>query len=383
MSSRRNPMFWGCCEMNNGDANFRESSFKDSPLRSSFDGEFVVCQQAANLKAKGSKRGFTLIELLVVIAVIGLLVALLLPAVQQARESSRRIWCRNNLRQIGLAIHNYHDNFRVLPFGVGFDTDTTVSSIGGIKDRRYSCHSQLLPYLDQANVYNQINFSIAPFYPYYTGLTGPNGALGPNGPAATVKIGAFICPSDIDRLTQPWGHNNYRSCTGSTWGGRQSDGAFNQISSIQFRDITDGLSMTAMFSERRKGTGSGQVRDPQSDLYDISNLLTESQFTFECEFLNISNPNAYSTVDADSGQNWLEGNMNWTRYNHLLGPGQMGCKNGQTWDGNSMPATSLHVGGVNLLLGDGSVRFVSNNINLTTWRALASIAKGETNVGDF
>lgn len=325
-------------------------------------------------------KGFTLVELLTVIAIISLLVALLLPAVQQMREASRRTTCVNNLRQIGIALHNYHDSHSVLPFGVGADMD---SSMGGANARRYSCHSQILPFLDQAVVYKMIDFNIAPFYPYYSAQTGPGGAVGPNGPAAKVRIPLFICPSDLDRMPFPWGRTNYRSCTGSNWNGRNSDGIFNQNSSVRLPDVEDGLTYTAMFSERRKGTGDPLVLDPPSDLYDISNLLTEAEFVWDCQLLDPNNPTAYSARDYDSGQTWLEGNMNWTRYNHLLRPNLYGCKNGVTWDGVSMPASSLHPGGVNVLMGDGAVRLFSDKIAIEVWRAMGTMNGQEKTGLDF
>jgi len=325
-------------------------------------------------------RGFTLIELLAVIAIISLLVALLMPAVQQMRESSLRMTCVNNLKQIGIALHNYHDAHRVLPFGVGADGD---DSKGGAEARRYSCHSLLLPFLDQAAVYAQINFNIAPFDPYFSAQTGPNGAVGQNGPAAMVRIPVLVCPSDLDRMPFIWGRNNYRSCTGSDWNGRFSNGMFNQISSVQLPDVRDGLSTTAMFSERRKGTGNALQFDPFSDVYDISNFSSQAQFGWDCRWLNPGDPSEFNSRDFDSGQTWLEGNMNWTRYNHLLGPNKQACKNGVTWDGVCMPASSLHSGGVNLLLGDGAVRFASENVSIDVWQALGTINGGETNASSF
>ena len=325
----------------------------------------------------------TIIELLVVIAVTGLLVALLLPAVQQARETSRRLQCTNNLKQIGLALHNYHDVHKVLPFGVGWDDHPDVGHIGTLDDRRYSCHSQLLPYLDQKNIYENIDFDIAPFHPYVSAEVGPDGQLGDNAIAATTSIEVFLCPSDLDRMTFPWGRNNYRSCNGSSWDGRHKDGMFGQISSVRFRSVNDGLSQTAMFCERMKGTGDPNGIDPRSDTYNMPNLWTEEDFRLACTFLTPTNTAEYTTRDYDSGQTWLEGNMNWTRYNHSLPPNKLSCKNGTTWDGVVMSATSLHNGGVNLLLGDGSCRFVSDTIDDSVWRALGTISEAEDSTSSF
>ncbi|QDU36699.1 Type II secretion system protein G precursor [Maioricimonas rarisocia] len=331
--------------------------------------------------------GFTLIELLVAIAIIGILIALLVPAVQSAREAARRMQCTNNLKQIGIALHNYHDAHNTLPFGCGPDDDGGVSSVGSLDARRYSAHSQLLPYLDQAPVYNLIDFDVATFAPFVNaGMdepqineTGATTAI--NGQAAATSLGVFLCPSDPDYIEILWGHNNYRACNGNSWSGRDGNGMFGQVSSVSFGNVRDGLSMTAMFSERCKGRWNDAIHDHLADLYDIRGVWTEDTFRDECASLTPQTAQAY-THEIDSGQNWLEGNMNWTRYNHLLPPNHLSCKNGITWDGVAMAATSRHPAGVNLLLGDGAVRFVSDQIDRQTWHDLGTIAGGET-IGEF
>lgn len=323
------------------------------------------------------RQGMTIVELLTVIAVIAILIALLLPAIQRVRETSRRLKCLANLKQIGLALHNYHDVHRVLPFGVGYDTHPVVAHKGTLEDRRYACHTQLLPFLEQSAAWELIDFNLAPFHPYVSAETGPNGELGANGPAAIQRIEVFQCPSDLERMPFPWGTNNYRSCNGSTWTGRNGNGMFGQISSIRLGGVKDGLSNTAMFSERCKGTGDPNVLDRLSDVYNLDNLWTEPDFRKACDELDWENSSLYTTRDYDSGQTWLEGNMNWTRYNHSLGPNRLSCKNGTTWDGVVMTATSHHDGGVNLLLGDASARFTSESIDLGVWQALATISEGD------
>lgn len=329
------------------------------------------------------RRGFTLLELLVTLAVIGILVALLLPAVQVAREAARRMSCANNLSQIGVALHNYHEAHRVLPFGCGTDYDGIVSSLGTLADRRYSAHSQILPQLDQANVYQQIDFQVAPFHPYVnSGAYDPaciasGGLSAANGPAAVVKISSFVCPSDIDRLQSMWSHNNYRSCNGGGWHGRNGNGMFGQNSSVRLGDVTDGLSNTAMFSERCKGTWDHDIFDPLADIYDAAGIWSEETFRDHCLSLSPQQAAAYHQ-NVDSGQNWLEANFNWTRYNHLVPPNHVSCKNGFTWDGVGMAASSRHAGGVNVLFGDGRVQLVSEYVDPVTWRGLGTIRGSET-----
>jgi len=332
------------------------------------------------------RRAFTLIEMLTVIAIIGILVALLLPAVQMAREAARRARCKNHLKQIGVALHNYHTAHRVLPFGCGPDRDFWISSLGTPDDRRYSAHSQLLPYLEQENVYRAIDFMVATFHPYVNAAMGhpevyesPDLAI--NGPAAVTKIGVFVCPSDIDRQKSPWGPTNYRSCNGSGWSGRAGNGMFGQNSRTRFADVQDGLSNTAMFSERVRGTWDHGVYDSLADLHDLGGVWTEDAFRQACRALTPEAAQAYHQ-DIDGGQTWLEGNMNWTRYNHMVPPNKISCKNGLTWDGAAVAASSRHPGIVNLLLGDGSVRPVGETIDDETWRALGTRAQGEQ-IGDF
>src|SRR5690606_26614187 len=201
-----------------------------------------------------SRRGFTLIELLVVIAIIAVLIALLLPAVQQAREAARRTQCKNNLKQLGLALHNYHDTFGSLPFGGGGDLGTGTA-------RRQSGFIGMLPYLEQGPLYEQIS---GPFTDG-TNTWLPFGAVPWDGDYTPwqAKIPMLLCPSDADtteggalgktnymfsRGDSPWDHNNW---AGS--GGRGMRGMFSGNYKVKrFGDITDGLSNTIGMSERIK-----------------------------------------------------------------------------------------------------------------------------------
>lgn len=326
-------------------------------------------------------RGFTLIELLVVISIVGVLIALLLPAVQSARETGRRLQCANNLKQLALAFHNYSDQHRVLPFGVGPDRVPGISSRGDADDRRYSAWSQLLPFLDQGPLFQRIDFQVAPFHPYFSAQVGPGGDLGVNGPAAATKLPVLRCPSDLDRMRFPWGTNSYRTCSGNDWSARQGTGIFWQVSSTRWSDVTDGLSSTALLSERATGTGALTGMDPLSDLYNLPGLWTEDSFREQCSEQTVASVVGL-VPDTDGGQTWLEGNMNWTRYNHVLGPNRISCKNASTWNGVIMNASSRHPGGVSVALADGSVRFASENIDQLTWRSLGSL-KGQEPMGEF
>lgn len=329
------------------------------------------------------KHGMTLVELLVVVAVIGLLVALLLPAVQYVRETSRRTQCISHLRQFGIALQNYQGAHRVFPFGVGADADKGASSYTSAQSRRFSLHSQLLPYLEQMPVYAMIDFRVQPFHPDTTGDPAVVTGQGPNEEAAQTRVAVFLCPSDTDRLKRPWGPTNYRSCNGSTWSGRRGDGMFGQATAIRPADVQDGLSQTAAFSERITGDDDRNLVDLDSDLFGQPALWTEETLQDWCNDLDEQEAASLPIQDSNGGMTWLEGNMNWTRYNHLLPPGRPSCKGEKTWDGVAMTANSRHQEGVNVLWGDGAVRFVSDTIDSTTWKALGTIAGSETVSGDL
>jgi prepilin-type N-terminal cleavage/methylation domain-containing protein len=329
-----------------------------------------------------NRRGFTLIELLVTISIIGLLIALLLPAVQSAREAARRMSCQANLRQLGIGLQNYLTACGVFPFGVGADKDGLIATVTSPQSRRYSLHSQLLLYIEQVAVFNGINFWVQPFTSGDPSL--PTDA-GPNRTAACTAIAVFLCPSDLNRMpSRPWGQNNYRSCIGGSWSGRAGDGIFGQSTRIRPADIRDGMANTAAMGERVRGHDDYRRLDPAADLFREAAPWTEDAFRGWCASLSDQDAAALPKhrSDANSGMNWLEGNMSWTRYNHVLPPGFKSCANGLTWNGVAMTASSRHRGVVHLLLGDGSVRAVKDSVDAAVWKALGTIAGGETIPGD-
>jgi prepilin-type N-terminal cleavage/methylation domain-containing protein len=323
------------------------------------------------------RTGFTLLELLVVITIVGVIVGLLLSAVQAAREASRRMQCSNHLRQVGVGLNNYLAAFDAYPFGVGGDSDQTVSTFSSLRHRRYSTHSQLLPFLEQQALYEQINFRYSPFHPDLSGDPDWVTGVGPNEQAALTVVPLFLCPSDSNTTGRPWAGNSYRSCNGNSWSGRTGNGIFGQAKLLRTAEIADGMNHVAAFSERIMGDGLSDSVELRSDLWGDGSVWTETNLRTWCDALTPSSASSLSLQDSNSGMTWLEGNMNWTRYNHVATPNRPSCKNVISWDGVIMTPSSRHSGGVYVLLASGAVRFVSDQIDREIWSALGAVRSGK------
>ncbi len=305
------------------------------------------------------RSGFTLIELLVVIAIIAVLIALLLPAVQSAREAARRIQCVKNLKQIGLALHNYQESRSVLP---GADMVFNVTEISAL--------SNILPYLEQSNVYNSINFDFS--------YQDPN-----NYTAMYTVINGFICPSDLpDAIPSLGGQTNYMANMGSgiVWqasvgpnvGMPSPNGVFYGDSATTFAQITDGLSNTTFFSERVLADGNNSIVSPIADVFFSPGFpLTPDDALQQCLAVNIYDLN--NQFPLFMGAPWLCGQHIFL---HVSPPNSRSCGFFIALRA-VMPPSSHHPGGVNVVFGDGSVKFIKDSINLPIWRALGTRAGGE------
>jgi prepilin-type N-terminal cleavage/methylation domain-containing protein len=332
--------------------------------------------------------GFTLIELLVVIAIIAVLIALLLPAVQMAREAARRTQCKNNLKQLGLAAHNYHDVHKCFPIDVGWHPD-------GSRHGEFSHKVMLLPFIEQTAAYQASNYGADPWDAFGWGGNG-------NQTGQSLKLPVFNCPSNA--TTAGTGHGNHTySINMGVYGqnydnqsGRHngmacfvgSTNAGENDAVVTFGRVIDGTSNTALFSEfiidspqnPKIRQVHGWANEGPTPAATRQNCLNKTQTASEQDGGNLWR-------NQVRGSSWAWAfNMAGTTYTHTMLPNEKACAvlDGYSdWFGNTMAsASSEHTGGVNMCLTDGSVRFVNDNINYDTYTAIGTRARRE-NAGEF
>jgi prepilin-type processing-associated H-X9-DG protein len=328
---------------------------------------------------------------LVVIAIIGVLVALLLPAIQAAREAARRSQCSNNLKQLGLGALNYESARKEMPIGrkKGFNADgSAVSQWGHL--------ALILPYMEGGNAYQQINFSI------------PTN----NSPVKLMKFEFFGCPTD------PEDRVNNDTCSAGIWqdagratyfgngGGlagetvetpagsnvwvENNNGIFITNRAVKLKEVTDGTSHTALYAERVRGDGDLNVVETQSDWLRMGGSNpgeTALQTYTACS--GITNPAVLTGAGGQyccGGRNWVHGDYGTSRYNHVMPPNSLSCVRGSgnltaipvNESGTATSASSFHTGGVNVAMTDGSTHFVADGVDPFVWNAAGSRDLSET-----
>jgi prepilin-type N-terminal cleavage/methylation domain-containing protein/prepilin-type processing-associated H-X9-DG protein len=337
------------------------------------------------MHARSDRRAFTLIELLVVIAIIAVLIALLLPAVQAAREAARRAQCVNNMKQVGLAIHNYEGSIGCLPWGEGrYGLNTSPSSL-----------LLMLPQLEQVANYNVWNFSSL----VNNGIWNLQNAVNSTGQLTTINV--FLCPSDVNRINLSTngfpnanpGANNYAANAGNTsttFSATSADatcGPFpgNKGLCMKMKDIVDGTSNTIAFAEIVKGVGAFA-----NNLDNLSPSATPVRLSVATSGVSQTDYNACkagvpSTASANNGgfplgACWWWGRSGQNRFNAVMPPNGNTCDyvgDNSDSDADAITAGSRHPGVANCLMMDGSVRTVKSSVNPITWWAIASMNGGE------
>lgn len=345
----------------------------------------------AHRPPRAMRRGLTMLELLVVVAIIGILLALLLPAIQFAREAARRTRCLNNLKQLGTALHNHEAALKRFPAGAVSQPYPPAPSHPHTF-YRWSALAALLPYLEQQSVLDSLDLSLPMYMP------GPGFPISePNRAGIGQMLPVFLCPSDMGRpVKDGMGPTNYVACAGSGIDGGtpfQTDGIFYANSATRFADIVDGTSHTVAFSEsllgadtRRDASGALVGHSPERSYKFVLTFFGSPELSdLKCE--GSLNFNTRASGNEPRGFAWASGEYRSALYNHYYPPNAASydCITSVTMDPTPPPAKpilysaygwraarSLHPGGVNVLLADGSARFIEDTIDHGVWSELST-----------
>lgn len=320
---------------------------------------------------RGRRAGFTLVELLVVVAIIGVLIGLLLPAIQKVREAANRSSCQNNMKQIGLALQNYHGTFDSFPAGSYNTTNYGPSPL-----------VFLLPAMEQDNDWK-----------LYDPTASSGASASVNDAAGKLKFKAYLCPSDPRQGQQTvLGWTNYHTNYGTWVYANGWDGPFGpnfqagpngaKSTFIRMADVIDGASMTAAFAEVGNAVGDTSTPPPDQriDCFEFGGQTSKNTTTVRAAFL-AQNWQTAQYAGAPGwgnppwrwrGYPWREGSIWRTGYNHIIPPNRACWRANADWWQLAAPATSYHSGGVNIVMCDGSVRFVNDNVDPDAWLAAGS-----------
>jgi len=332
------------------------------------------CKQTAHVRERST--GFTLVELLVVIAIIGILLAILLPAIQSTREAARRAACGNNMRQIGIATQNYHSAHGHFPSGA-IAKEYPAAPGTPWTFYRWSALAMLAPHLEETQAFEALNTKV-PLYDTSLGVTPENRE------PVQALIPVFLCPSDKqEAVSSRFGPTNYAMCTGSGIDGGtpiNTDGVFGVNSETGIKRITDGTSHTALISESILGAKKTDNHDVRREYKTVFGAPLNDGMCENSNLWNISDPRGFA---------WVNGEYRSALYNHYLTPNSttfdcIGTVMGGPPSKRFTPygwkaARSMHSGGVNVVFADSSLQFIADDIDIRAWQGISTMQGSEKN----